>query len=98
MVLVDGDYCTELELSCKQGKSWYAKWNGKICTEFDEPSKCTGKKVHELFCIDEYEFPNRKGERPRVMFNFPQAQDLCAAEGKRVCTETGVSENLCNWT
>ncbi len=87
MVLVDGDYCTELSLTCK--KSWYAKWNDKtICEEFEQPSVCTGKKVHKRFCIDEYEYPNKKGERPRVMFRFPEAQHLCAAEGKRVCTET----------
>jgi hypothetical protein len=87
MVLVDGDYCTELELTCK--KSWYAKWNDKtICEEFEQPSKCTGKKVHKRFCMDTYEYPDKKGERPRVMFNFPQAQHLCAAEGKRVCNET----------
>ncbi len=87
MVLVDGDYCTELELTCE--KSWYAKWNDKtICEKFTEPSKCTGKKVHKRFCIDEYEFPNKKGERPRVMFKFGEAQHLCATLGKRVCTET----------
>ena len=87
MVLVDGDYCTALELTCK--KSWYAKWNDKtICEEFEQPSKCTGQKVHKRFCVDTYEYPNKKGERPRVMFNFPQAQHLCAAEGKRVCNET----------
>jgi hypothetical protein len=87
MVLVDGDYCTQLELRCE--KSWYAKWNDKtICERFDEPSTCVGQKVKKRFCIDRYEYPNQKGERPRVMFNFPQAQHLCAAEGKRVCTET----------
>lgn len=87
MLLVDGDYCTDLSLTCK--KSWYAKWNDKtICEEFEQPTKCTGSKVHKRFCIDEYEFPNKKGQRPRVMFNFPQAQRLCAAESKRVCTET----------
>jgi sulfatase modifying factor 1 len=87
MILVDGDYCTALELTCK--KSWYAKWNDKtICEEFEQPSRCNGKKVHKRFCIDTYEYPNRKGERPRVMFDFPQAQHLCAAEGKRVCNES----------
>jgi sulfatase modifying factor 1 len=87
MLLIDGDYCTELELSCK--KSWYAKWNDKtICEEFEQPSKCVGKLVHKRFCIDEYEYPNKKGERPLVMFKFPRAQQLCSAEGKRVCTET----------
>jgi hypothetical protein len=89
MALVDGDYCTELELKCKEGMSWYAPWNDKtICKEFEQPTVCTGKKVHKRFCIDLYEYPNKKGERPRVNFKFPQAQRLCAAEGKRVCTET----------
>jgi sulfatase modifying factor 1 len=87
MILIDGDYCTALSLVCK--KDWYAKWNDKtICEEFDEPSKCVGKRIHKRFCIDQYEYPNKKLGRPRVMFNFPQAQHLCAAEGKRVCTET----------
>ncbi len=87
MLLVEGDYCTDLALTCK--KSWYAKWNDKtICEEFESPSVCSGKKVHKRFCIDLYEYPNKKGERPKVMFNFPQAQHFCAAEGKRVCTET----------
>jgi len=89
MVLVDGDYCTELELKCEQDASWYAEWNDKtICERFEEPSRCVGKKVHKRFCMDAYEYPNHKGERPRVNFNFFQAQHLCAAEGKRVCTET----------
>src|SRR5579862_10028758 len=44
MALVDGDYCTSLELTCK--KSWYAKWNDKtICDEFEKPSKCDGRHV-----------------------------------------------------
>jgi hypothetical protein len=87
MVLIDGDYCTQLELRCD--KSWYAKWNDKtICERFEEPSSCVGTKVKKRFCIDRYEYPNERGARPRVMFNFVQAQHLCAAEGKRVCTET----------
>ena len=87
MALVDGDYCTDVELTCK--KSWYANWNDKtICEKFVPPSRCVGSLVHKRFCIDEYEYPNKKGERPRVMFKFHEAQQLCAAEGKRVCTET----------
>ena len=51
MVLVDGDYCTELELKCEQDASWYAEWNDKtICEHFEEPSRCVGKKVHKRFC------------------------------------------------
>ncbi len=87
MVLIDGDYCTELELKCLS--SHYAPQNKKtICHEFASPSKCVGDKVHKRYCIDRYEYPNKKGERPEVMNNFPQAQHKCAALGKRVCTET----------
>jgi hypothetical protein len=87
MALVDGDYCTEVEQKCL--KSHYAKQNKKtICERFAEPSVCVGAKVHKRYCVDLYEYPNKKGERPEVMNNFPQAQRLCAAQGKRVCTET----------
>jgi len=87
MVLVDGDHCTDLEVKCL--KSSYAKANKKtICAEFVEPSKCTGDKIKKRYCIDKYEFPNKKGENPEVMNDFPHAQKKCAALGKRVCTET----------
>jgi formylglycine-generating enzyme len=87
MVLVDGDYCTDLEMKCL--KSTYAPQNKKtICWQFAEPTKCIGAKEHKRFCIDTYEYPNKKGELPRVMMNFPEAQHLCAAQGKRMCTET----------
>ena len=85
MALVDGEYCSELELACK--KSWYAKWNDKtICKRFKEPSKCTGQKVKKRYCIDKYEYPNKEGVRPTVMNDFYMAQALCAEQGKRVCT------------
>jgi Sulfatase-modifying factor enzyme 1 len=87
MVLIDGDYCTNLEMTCL--KSTYAPQNKKtICWDFKEPTACVGPKEHKRFCIDRYEYPNKKGERPRVMIDFPQAQQLCADQGKRLCTET----------
>jgi hypothetical protein len=87
MLLVDGDYCTELDAKCL--RSTYAPQNKKtICWEFQEPTVCTGEKVHKRFCIDKFEYPNREGERPKVMLNFPQAQRACEGQGKRVCTET----------
>ncbi|MEC7983873.1 MAG: SUMF1/EgtB/PvdO family nonheme iron enzyme [Myxococcota bacterium] len=38
------------------------------------------------FWIDRYEFPNRKDDLPRNGFSFRQAEKLCAAKGKRLCT------------
>lgn len=87
MKLVDGDYCTDADYKCT--KSWYAKWNKKVvCQEFEPKSACTGQRVKKRYCIDTYEFPNVKGERPEVMNRFHQAQVKCAALGKRMCTES----------
>jgi len=87
MVLVDGDYCTEVEHKCL--KSWFDKSNKKtICEEFEPKSVCTGEKVKKRFCMDRYTWPNQKGARPEVMNRFHQAELKCAAVGKRLCTET----------
>jgi sulfatase modifying factor 1 len=87
MVLVDGDYCTEVRQTCE--KSWFDKSNQKlICERFSEPSACVGATLHKRYCIDRYEWPNRDGERPEVMNNFYQAMVKCAAVGKRLCTES----------
>jgi hypothetical protein len=87
MKLVEGDYCTEVEHTCKT--EWWAESNKKrVCEEFEPRAECKGEKVKKRFCIDEYEWPNRKGERPEVMNRFHQAQLKCAAVGKRMCTES----------
>jgi hypothetical protein len=39
------------------------------------------------FCIDRYEYPNRKGEYPIILVNWYEARDTCKAEGKRLCSE-----------
>lgn len=87
MVLVDGEYCTEVEHRCK--RHWYAKANAKkVCEEFEPYSRCVGTHQPKRFCIDKYAWPNQEGERPEVMNNFYQAQVKCAAMGKRLCTES----------
>jgi hypothetical protein len=54
MVLVDGDYCTEVEHKCL--KSWFDKSNKKVVCELFEPtSTCVGERVRKRYCIDKYE-------------------------------------------
>ena len=87
MVLVEGDYCTEVEHQCLE--HWYDESNKKkVCEKFAPTSRCVGAKVRKRFCIDKYAWPNVEGERPEVMNNFYQAQVKCAAMGKRMCTES----------
>lgn len=87
MVLVEGEYCGEVEHQCK--KSWYDKSNRKVvCEEFEPVSRCKGEKTKKRYCIDTYTWPNEKGARPEVMNRFHQAEMKCAALGKRLCTES----------
>ncbi|MFO0589800.1 MAG: SUMF1/EgtB/PvdO family nonheme iron enzyme [Polyangiaceae bacterium] len=87
MKLVDGEYCSDVEHKCL--KSWYDKSNKKvICEEFAPSAKCIGTKSKKRYCIDTYEWPNKKGERPEVMNRFHQAEVKCASVGKRLCTES----------
>jgi hypothetical protein len=87
MKLVDGDYCSDVDHECE--KSWYDPNNKKtVCEKFAPKSTCVGKRSKKRFCIDTYEWPNVKGERPEVMNRFHQAQLKCAAVGKRMCTES----------
>ncbi len=38
-------------------------------------------------CMDQYEWPNKKGADPVVMPSFTEAQAMCAGAGKRLCSE-----------
>lgn len=39
------------------------------------------------YCVDKYEYPNKKGETPMNGVSFDDADALCARQGKRMCTE-----------
>lgn len=87
MVLIEGDYCTEVKQECL--KHWYSEVNKKkVCEAFEPKTQCIGEKVNKRYCIDRYSWPNQAGVRPEVMNNFYQAQVKCAAVGKRMCTES----------
>lgn len=39
------------------------------------------------FCMDRYEWPNKKGELPALLVSWVDAKKQCEAIGKRLCTE-----------
>jgi formylglycine-generating enzyme len=88
MAHVQKDFCTEIDRQCK--KSEYDKVNRlTICHRFAEGStRCKGRRIALDFCIDRYEYPNKKGARPPVMVDWYDAMGKCAAEGKRLCYES----------
>ena len=85
MVEVEGDYCPFIEQKCLR---WLDPETKMRCAEFAPTEKCTGKTVHKKFCVDQYEWPNKPGEKPLIMKTWYQAKDACASTGKRLCGET----------
>ncbi len=76
-------------------KSVCSKWINREfperCASFDKDKwaalrdKLATKDMH--FCIDRFEFPNRKGEYPVIYVDWHESSRMCANEGKRLCTE-----------
>jgi formylglycine-generating enzyme required for sulfatase activity len=58
------------------------------CLRYKEPTECLSKKRRPLrFCMDRYEWPNKKGELPALLISWTDARKECEAIGKRLCTE-----------
>jgi sulfatase modifying factor 1 len=85
MAFVEGEYCPTLEQKCLR---WLDPETKLRCAEFAPTGSCQGKTVHRRFCIDQYEYPNKAGEKPVVMKTWYEARDTCNALGKRLCGDT----------
>jgi hypothetical protein len=82
MVEVKGDYCEGVAQYCTE----YISEKRDRCAAYRSDAKCFGKTKRLHFCIDRYEYPNRRGEKPTVAVTYNEATELCAAQGKRLCT------------
>jgi formylglycine-generating enzyme len=71
--------------------NWINREFPERCASFDQAKwkairdKLPTKAMH--FCIDRFEYPNRKGENPIIYMNFPEAEAMCTGAKKRLCTE-----------
>ncbi len=72
-------------------KKWITRTFPERCAEFDREKwlAMTAKVplVDKHFCIDRYEYPNRKGEYPIILLDWHEAGAICKGQGKRLCTE-----------
>jgi formylglycine-generating enzyme len=86
MVLVDGDYCTDVRENCLE---WEDPPANKLarCAKFG-PSECVGERVHKRFCIDRDEYVAAGQKLPLSDVSWTGAQNVCQGEGKRLCKET----------
>ena len=62
------------------------------CSEFDRDKWIALSSNFQTkpmdFCMDRFEYPNQEGQYPMIYINWYEAKQLCANEGKRMCTET----------
>ena len=72
-------------------KKWISRTFPERCAEFDRDkwlALSKDIKTREMaFCIDRFEYPNRKGEYPIILLDWNEAGALCKQEKKRLCTE-----------
>jgi hypothetical protein len=72
-------------------ESWIDRTFPERCARFDAnrwhavSGRFGTEPMH--FCIDRFEYPNRRGEYPWIMVSWHEAVDLCKREDKRLCTE-----------
>ena len=39
------------------------------------------------FCMDRFEYPNKKGQFPIIYTTYPESKAMCEEQGKRLCSE-----------
>jgi formylglycine-generating enzyme len=70
---------------------WISRTFPERCGRFDEArwkllsAGIPRRPMH--FCIDRFEYPNRRGAFPWIMVTWNEARALCAREGERLCSE-----------
>jgi sulfatase modifying factor 1 len=69
-------------------------WQGSIPPKCAEYSRDKWQKQIQAFprkelsfCMDKFEYPNVEGQNPAIMMTFPEAEDACRSQGKRLCGE-----------
>lgn len=79
------------EMQKRTCTKWIQKEYPERCAEFDREKWLAMSKdlptrpMH--FCMDRYEYPNRKGAFPIIFITHPEAEAMCKAGGKRLCDE-----------
>jgi formylglycine-generating enzyme required for sulfatase activity len=86
MVLVQGDYCTQVRQPCL---AWEDDPKNPLarCAKFGE-SECFGERVRKRYCIDRDEYVAPSGDLPLSDVSWTQAKGVCEQQGKRLCLET----------
>jgi formylglycine-generating enzyme len=84
MVSVETSFCPDIVRRCLDAEHDNIN-NLDICHAFSHEQRCRARERKIAFCIDRYEYPNRRGAHPTWMRDWYQAQATCESKGKRLC-------------
>lgn len=91
---VRGSFCPRVEQTCLRwlDKDTSSTANFGIgplrCAEFAPPKCLSDKRIEKDFCMDTFEWPDRKDAFPPVNITWKQAKFNCESVGKRLCTDS----------
>ena len=79
-------------MACPEGMRLVAAGSFKMGTAPGDPMMGFDEKALTAvdvagFCIDIFEYPNKRGVAPTASVGFADAKRLCEAQSKRLCTE-----------
>ena len=79
------------EMQKRTCTKWITKEYPERCAEFDRDKWLALSKDLPLkpmhYCMDRFEYPNRRGVNPMIFVTFYEAEQKCQAQGKRLCNE-----------
>lgn len=87
MALVDGEYCPEPVFNCLDWIDPPGEYHEYRCAKYAKPTCRSPKRTSLRFCIDELEHTKPGEKLPEAHHSWTSAAAVCAAEGKRLCTE-----------
>ncbi len=89
MVLVEGDYCPEVEQVCLE---WMdppsSRYHEFRCRRYAQPAKCKKPREHRRYCIDATERREPESALPRHHMSWTTSKRLCEESGARLCRES----------
>ncbi len=77
---------------CPEGMKPVAAGAFRMGTAKDDPmagfeDKALTSVTVAAFCVDTFEYPNKRGVAPTVSVTFADAERMCTSAGKRLCSE-----------
>ncbi len=87
MAYADTVFCPDIDRRCLDIE--HERINHiDICHSFAREQRCRGAQRRISFCVDRYEYPNRKDAHPTWMLDWYEAQATCESKGKRLCSSS----------